>query len=301
MSELENIELPEDAEVIDLKAELPEDIKNSLKELQEKYGLETSEDLTSNTTDTPITPMIERTLLSNITKRINETPGEAHLSNGEIKYRKWKVKDKKYLDKSKTMTDMKYALVYNCLENNPVVDNEEFNFLLHKIRYDSVHKPLINNFSCPNCGHIHRLEIRLENIVKSSGGDYELNGKITISDGDKDINVEFGSPLNQEIYDEFMYLDDLSDFQMFMTDMVLHIKKIDDLEINDRDGLIEVIKLIDDLDADVADNLVEEWNKIRFKTVIDNDIECPECHNMSKYNFEDVPGFYPPSWNDWNL
>src|SRR5574344_786210 len=105
MSELENIELPEDAEVIDLKAELPEDIKNSLKELQEKYGLETSEvseDLTSNTTDAP---MIERTLLSNITKRINETPGEAHLSNGEIKYRKWKVKDKKYLEKSKTMTD----------------------------------------------------------------------------------------------------------------------------------------------------------------------------------------------------
>lgn len=299
--------IPEDAEVIESneKFEIPDDLKSTIEDLKNKYGLNDQPNDIGNTTQNEEKPIIEKILSGNVktlSRSLNNN-GVVTLPNGEISYRKWKVKDKKTLETAKTLTDIKYALVLNCI-NYPdgdyskyALDNEEISFLLYNIRNDSMYKPLKQMFICPDCGHAHTKEIDLTDIVKTEGGDYDINGNITV----RDNNIVFGNPLNQALYDEFMSVDNLSDYHLFMTDMVLHIRKFNDFEINTRDDVLNVLVMVDDLDSDVADELVSKWNEIRYKTIIDNKVECPECGTYSKFVFEDLPGFYPSSWNDWNL
>lgn len=300
---VDNVENIDNVEVVDVseKTELPEDLKNTLDELKRKYGIE---DETAPSDASEDAPVIEKVLSNNV-KNLSRTlhnDGEITTPNGTIHYRKWRVKDKKALEASRTLTDMKYALVLNCIEYKEneykfALDNEEVNFLLHNIRRESVHKPLKHTFVCPECGHTCVKEINLDDIVTTVGGEYEIEGKVTVGPN----NIEFGNPGDQEIYNEFMSLDDPGDFQLFIMDMILHIKKFNDIEVSNRDDLIKVIKEIDELESDVADELVEKWNDIRYKVIIDNKVECPECYSANKFNFEDLPGFYPSSWNDWDL
>lgn len=303
---VDNVENIDNVEVVDVskKAELPEDLKNTLDELKKKYGVEDETASLDELDAHEDTPVIEKVLSNNV-KNLSRTlynDGEITTPNGTIHYRKWRVKDKKALEASRTLTDMKYALVLNCIEYKEnehkfALDNEEVNFLLHNIRRESVHKPLKHTFVCPECGHTYVKEINLDDIVTTVGGDYEIEGKITVGSN----NIEFGNPGDQEIYNEFMSLDDPGDFQLFIMDMILHIKKFNDIEVTNRDDLIKIIKEIDELESDVADELVEKWNDIRYKVIIDNKVECPECYSVNKFNFEDLPGFYPSSWNDWDL
>ena len=169
--------IPEDAEVIESneKFEIPDDLKSTIEDLKNKYGLNDQPNDIGNTTQNEEKPIIEKILSGNVktlSRSLNNN-GVVTLPNGEISYRKWKVKDKKTLETAKTLTDIKYALVLNCI-NYPngdyskyALDNEEISFLLYNIRNDSMHKPLKQMFICPDCGHAHTKEIDLTDIVKT--------------------------------------------------------------------------------------------------------------------------------------
>lgn len=317
--ELDDIEIIEPA-----TNELPEDLAKVIDVLKQKYGVNVPDDWDNNSdfndtidntnhpeqpenvfkdndieNDDPIviTPVSSNTNLS----RDLYNNGSVTIPNGTIQYRKWRVKDKKNLEASRTLTDMKYALILNCIEQPDIhkiaLDNEELNFVLHNIRRESVHKPLKHTFTCPDCGCTHIEEINLENIISTVGGNYSIDGNITVDNH----NITFGNPIDQELYNEFMNIIDAGSFQLFIMDMVLHIRKFDDIIVTDRNSLINVVNTIDELDSDIADELVSKWDDIRYKVLIDNEIKCPECGSSNKFNFEDLPGFYPSSWNDWNI
>lgn len=315
----------EDIEVIDTANNvLPDDLAKAIDVLKQKYGVnvpddwdnnsnfnddidntsqpEIIDDIQEDTTGVP-QPSVSDTKTEQTQKLTRNlyNMGSITIPNGTIQYRKWRVKDKKNLEASRTLTDMKYALILNCIEHPNIhdiaLDNEELNFVLHNIRRESVHKPLKHSFTCPECGHTYIKEIELDNIVNSIGGEYKTTGNITVADH----NIVFGNPISQELYNEFMSMIDAGEFQMFITDMILHIRKFDNITVTNKNDIINIVKLIDEMDADIADDLVIKWDDIRYKVIIKNEVECPECGSKNKFNFEDLPGFYPSSWNDWNI
>lgn len=289
----------EGVEVIDVGSprELPDDLKKTLDDLKAKYCNDTPSESTDVIDVTP--EVVENTETKRYLSRTLYNKGVIEIPNGTVYYRKWKVKDKTAMEASKNISDLKYALVLNCIENdhNYALDNEEINFLLHNIRNESVHKPLKHTFICPDCGHTFNKEINIEDIVKTEGGNYNEEGNVIVGD----YNIQFGNPINQDLYNEFMSIIDSSNYQLFVIDMVLHIRKFNDMVVNTRDDVIKVASEVDEIDADIADEIISKWNSIRYKVVIDNEIECPECFSACKLNFEDLPGFYPSSWNDWNI
>ena len=65
-----------------------------------------------------------------------------------IEFRKWKVKDRKNLLQASNDVERRKALVYNCIKDqNIALDNEEFNFVLEKIRSVSVKLKSFKSFN----------------------------------------------------------------------------------------------------------------------------------------------------------
>lgn len=72
--------------------------------------------------------------------------------NRSVKYRKWKVKNKRSLDAAETIREKRDALVYSCLDSDICLDAEEFNYLLVLIRDFTDPRPFNYNFRCRKCG-----------------------------------------------------------------------------------------------------------------------------------------------------
>ncbi len=204
-----------------------------------------------------------------------------------IEFRKWKVKDRKDFSAAQGSLEKRKALVYNCLKDpNTALDNEEYNFILEKIRAVSIKDEIGYNLQCSNCGKKFSLYVNINDVTDCAFSDYH---PIEV----ENIKIELQDVKNRDFYESAMkVVKDIN--EKYITDFALHIKSIND---NNSLSFQDVVNFILDLDIDIYEKIFKEWDLIRFKCVNLQSVICPHCNKETIYNFNDFPGFFPKSWN----
>lgn len=209
-----------------------------------------------------------------------------------IKYRKWKVKDrKKFIKMLSDIENIKEqeasnVLVYDCLENPKVIlSPEEYRYVLTQIRKTSIGGDIDFKFTCSACKSPFNVKLDLDYIVKPKFSEY-LNIKVD------EIKIELGDVISKEHYDKRIS-DCKSEEDIYLTDFLYHIKSING---NNTFTFDELSNYFDNLDTDDVDNIFDEWDTMRF--IVDDlaEVECPKCGHKENYIFDDLPGFFPTKW-----
>ena len=208
------------------------------------------------------------------------------IKNKTIKFRKWKVKDKKkFLSDENNQENMREALVFDCLEDSNIcLSEEEFKYLFMMIREKSIKEKVGYVFDCSECNEKFEYFADLEEVMKPEYKDVseiQVNNHI----------FTLGSIRNQSFYNQAM--DACTGEEKYLVDFILHISKYND-EPKTFDQLQDVIN---EMDIDEFETIYKKWEDIRYKVNQVHDVECPKCGHVEALEFDDLPGFFPDSWN----
>jgi len=215
---------------------------------------------------------------------------EITFNDKTIKYRKWKVKDRNAFVNAQNKIDKRQALVYNCLdEPNTPLDNEEYNYMLLKIRSESLSPLITYTLKCPKCGKIHSANINLNDFLsKVNNTDYSN----IIVNNINNTTIELQPIKNKNSYETALTQTD-DPYEKYILDFAFHVKTINNNSALTFDA---VKKFIYDLDVDDFEQIFSAWESQRFKINMTGYIECPYCLENTLYNFDDLPDFFPRSW-----
>jgi len=203
-----------------------------------------------------------------------------------VKYRKWKVKDrKKFIENKKDPIIIKEALVYDCLDDkNIALSEDEYKYVLFLIRDKSIQEKITYVFECTECEHQHEYSIDLEEVMKSeykSTKEIQQNGHIfTMS------NIK-----NRNFYETTM--NSVHDEEKYIVDFILHVGTYND----EPKTFEQMFDIINNMNVDDFEVIFKTWEDIRFKVNNEHNVICPKCNNSDLYEFDDLPGFFPDSWN----
>lgn len=201
-------------------------------------------------------------------------------------FRKWKVKDRLALTKARDKSEVRSILVYNCLEDNTVVfDENQYQYALLQIREKSLQKKIHFNLTCEKCGKDYEHEITISDVFKPVDGTY---GLIKVGD----IEVEVQDVQNRKFYEDTI-LEITDGEERKLVDFALHIKSINNDENFD---FKKVMEFIGNLDIDVFEQIINQWFKMQFRFENTAKVKCPYCENEESYVFDNLPGFFPESW-----
>jgi len=210
------------------------------------------------------------------------------IKDKEVKFRKWKVKDKKkFLSNKDNPLAIKEALVYDCLEDsNLALSEEEYNYLLVNIREESINEKVQYDFTCSHCNKEFEYSADLSAIMKPTFGEY---GDIIY----KNQIFTMTNLRNRDFYENAI-LNTSDNETKKIIDFILHIESY-----NDQDGMSfdDLIEVINNLDIDVFEKIFLDWEKMRFKVDNIETVKCPHCNKTEKYEFDNLPGFFPESWD----
>ena len=204
-----------------------------------------------------------------------------------IKYRKWKVKDKKkFLSDKNNMTVVREALVYDCLEDSKIcLSEEEYNFVLFNIREQSLDDKITYVFECPSCSEEFSYDADLTLVMKP---EFKKAKEIDI-DGHTFVLSEIR---NKEFYEKTVSV--LTDNEEInFSDFILHIDSYNDQNYSFDD----MIEIFNNMDIDIFESIYTTWNNIKFKVNNRHDVQCPKCDEITTMEFDALPGFFPDSWN----
>jgi len=205
------------------------------------------------------------------------------VGNKNINIRKWKGKDKKnFINALKNpdvqKSDIMNALVYDCIDENVILSDDEFRFVISRIRALSLGEEFTVEFYCEDCGNTFEQEFLLKDVIRYS---YKKLDKIDISGA----NIKFGEPKNLETYINKVQQDSDYDFLL----------RIEEINGNNTFTLDELENIINDLDIDVLEEVMSIYDNAKFTVVDTHEVECA-CGKKQMYKFDDIPGFFPNSW-----
>ncbi len=217
---------------------------------------------------------------------------EVSIKDRVIKFRKWKVKDRKKFIALLKEDDINYhgltdSLVYDCLENKQeILTPDEYRYILTAIRIKSVSDNIKFDFKCENkeCEKDYSVDLKLSEVLSPL---YEKGDEIISSD----TKIKLGFIPNKKYYDD--KIKGCTPDEIYLVDFLLHINTIDG---NDTLGFDELLDYIEELDTNVLDDIFVQWDNIRFKIDDINEVTCPHCDSTEKYQFDDMPNFFPSSW-----
>lgn len=205
----------------------------------------------------------------------------------EYTIRKWKAKEKKEflttVRNSESLDTLQDVLVYNCIEEEAAFNADEFKYVLTQIRSYSLGDEIELEFYCDECKKKFLNTIKLSEIVKPV-----ISGKKEIKT--KNYKIKIGSIRNTKFYKETIKNNPTEEKDY---DFYLRIASING---DDSMGLDEIISLFNEMDIDEFDSIFEQWEDIRFKIDDTAEIVCKSCESSVNYSFDEVPGFFPPSW-----
>lgn len=205
---------------------------------------------------------------------------ECTINGKKIEYRKWKVIDKKNLDKAISTIDKRKVIVYDCLKEPVPLDLDEFNCVLALIRDYSLHSDVSFDLECSECNEQFTYSKPVSEIVTFKEADYSSID-----------NIELGSVQNIELYEEKIN-NTLTNMERYLTDFAMHIKRINGSDVSYE----EAIDYIENLDVDIFEKIITEWDKKKSKCLYEKEIICPKCGKSTLYNLENMPEFFPNSW-----
>ena len=209
------------------------------------------------------------------------------LNNREITIRKWKAKEKKeFLNtvrNSESLDTLQDVLVYNCIEEKVALNADEFKYVLTQIRSYSLGDEIELEFFCDSCKTKFLNTIKLGSVVKPL-----ISDKKEIKS--KNYKIKLGEIRNVDFYKETTKANPTEERDY---DFYLRIQSING---DDSMTLDEIVQLFDEMDIDEFDSIFNQWEDIRFKIDDSADISCKNCETVVKYSFDEIPGFFPPSW-----
>lgn len=212
---------------------------------------------------------------------------EVKLRGKVIKFRKWKVKDKrKYLENIKDVPIARDALIYDCLEDKRLaLDEEELKFMIVQIRMASLSDPIQYNFVCEGCSNPYEYYANLkENISLDGTGVGELAEGNTV--------FEMGYIQNKDFY-QSLYLAGANQDEKDLIDFMMHVKSF-----NGNDGFTfdMLSEFISEMDAVDFEKIFIKWQIMRARVNNVAPVNCPHCGHEEWYEFDALPGFFPQSW-----
>ena len=209
------------------------------------------------------------------------------LGNKELTIRKWKAKEKKeFLNtvrKSETLDSLQDVLVYNCIEEKVALNAEEFKYMMTQIRSYSLGDEIELEFYCDSCKSKFLNTVKLSEIVKPV---FSNTNEIKT----KNYKIKMSTIKNVDYYKEVIKNNptEEKDYDFYL--------RIDSINADDSLSLEEIVDLFNEMDIDEFDSIFEQWEAIRFKIDDVTEISCKKCETTVKYSFDEIPGFFPPSW-----
>jgi rubredoxin len=206
------------------------------------------------------------------------------LGNKTINIRKWKGKDKKKFISSLQKKDIDeievmQSLVYDCVEEDVVLSVDEFRYVLSRIRALTLGEEISIDFYCKNCGIIHKETFNLKDAIRFN---YKPRKTLEVND----VKIELGDIRNKEFYIKKIAEDEIYDLLL----------RIVSFNSDNTFTLDELVDKLDELDLDVLDEIMKQYNESKFSIDSINTVTCPECKTEVKYDFDELPGFFPESW-----
>lgn len=215
----------------------------------------------------------------------NSNEFKVKLNNQEITIRKWKAKEKLAFkeimkDKDSDKSKLVDILVYNCIEEDVAFSKDEYKYVLSKIRSLSLGDEIPLQFTCDECNEQFIEQIIISEVIRPSFKEIK-----TIET--KNFEIQLGKIRNTNYYKSVV---NQSPNEL---DFYLRVQSING---NDGYTLEEIIDYFENMDVQDFDEIFEQWDQIKFKIEDTKIIECPHCSNKVKYEFDDIPGFFPASW-----
>lgn len=208
----------------------------------------------------------------------------------EIKFRKWRVKDKnRLLDIIENQLDPNLivdSMVYECIEDREIaLSPEEYKYMLIQIRKESISKYIDYEFVCENCKNEYSFRADLDEIAKPSFKEYGIL---------KSNNTSFKMG---HIRNRNFYLDALNDTDdnklKKMIDFMFHVQELNGSDAFTFDTLFD---FVDNMEIDVAEDIFKQWEDMKFKINDICDVTCPHCKFTETFKFDDLPSFFPDEW-----
>lgn len=201
------------------------------------------------------------------------------INNKEVKFRKWKLKDKLKLEKAKSQKDIRDALVYDCLESKVILDDYEYQYILMQIRDKTLNTPLKYTLECPKCSKEFEYNANIQEVFKPKEADYT---PIIVGD----VKIELQSVMNQDFYNSKFLESETKE----LVDFILHIKSING---NMSMSFDEVLSYLNEMDLDVFEEIFKQWEEKRFNIIKTHDVSCPHCDHKFEVLFDTLPNFFP--------
>lgn len=207
----------------------------------------------------------------------------------KYKIRKWKAREKREflntIKNGESLDTLQGVLVYNCIEGEAAFNPDEFKYMMSQIRQYSIGNTVDLEFYCKCCKNKFLKNIEIDKLIKP----IKSNKKEIKS---KNYNIIIGEIKNPNYYksitEDINYISYTKE-----VDFYLRIVSIND---NDCMSLDEIIDLFDNMDIDEFDNIFNQWEDIKFKIDDKYNVECSSCNDSVVYSFDEIPGFFPPSW-----
>jgi len=208
------------------------------------------------------------------------------VGNKTLNINKWKGRHKKEFLKALTADDdlfnnseLMNILVYSCIdEQNVILTDDEFRYVLSRIRAYSLGEDIDIEFYCPKCGNLYEKTFQIKDIIKYT---YTPMKEIKVGD----VEIKLCEIRNKEIFEKMTAEN--PDYEMLF--------KIQSFNGNDTFNLEQLEAMIDDLDVDVLDKIISIYEKNKFKIDDINVVTCT-CGHETIYEFDELPGFFPASW-----
>lgn len=213
--------------------------------------------------------------------------------NGErIRIHKWRGSDKKKflnallqagnteeeeeLSVAKTMD----ILVHNALETHKdkKFSHEEYKFLLSRIRAFSLGDDMSVALDCNECGTEFDYDYKITDVLKAK--DESLTDFST-----QDLNITFGPIKNKDDY--LTTVEKNPELEI-----IFRISSINGIPVSQGDAAL----FLDELDLETLDELDEHFNNGKFRVQDTQEVQCPNCDEITLFRFDEIPGFFPDSW-----
>ena len=158
----------------------------------------------------------------------------------EVKYRKWKVKDKKKYTKAlmeKNAIDIADALVYDCIEdkNLPLTTNE-YRYMLMKIRCETVGSFATFKFNCNNCNEEFEIEEDINNVLIPHYKDY---GTLKTDN----VTLKMGPIKNKQTFNEYL-IDAKTPREIYLIEFLIQIEEINGEDVFTIEYLNDFIDIV---------------------------------------------------------
>lgn len=206
------------------------------------------------------------------------------VGNNNLTIRKWKGKDKKNFmslinGEEVNEHEIMESIVYSCIEEDVVLSVDEFKYVLSRIRAYSLGEGISVEFYCESCGSVFKQDFKLSDVYSYT---YTELNEIKVPG----YTIKMGDIKNKDFYIEKIKEDSLYDFLL----------RIESINGDDTYDLEKLEELFDEMDIDILTDILDQYEDARFKLKDINTVKCPSCFKETKYQFDELPGFFPDSW-----